>query len=159
MFEDFSPPEKGLNTGEEVIWSRRAGMAAMWMLGGGCCLVFSPWILLVAYGWFGFLVGNGLLIVILVGLLFTILEFVNSRRTRYYLTNKRIVEARGGLVRTQISLEAFQGVKLDDYLEIKSTYREGSNQFYQARIRNPISGKLLILTGLDEDARDRKSVV
>jgi hypothetical protein len=154
LFEDFSPPERGLNPGEEVIWSRRAGMAAMWMFGGGCCLVFSPWILLIAYGWFGSLGGNGLLLVILVGLLFTLLEFVNSRRTRYYLTSTRIVEARGGLIRTQVPLEAFQGVDIGEYIEVTSTYTEGSKVFYQAKIRNPASGKLMVLTGLDEDARD-----
>ena len=154
MFEDFSPPDTGLNPGEEVVWSRRAGMAARWMLGGGCCLVFSPWILLVTYGWFGSFAGNGLLIVILVGFLFTILEFVNSRRTKYYLTNKRIVEARGGFVRTQIPLEHFQGLDPKDFLEIKSAYSEGAKTFYQAKIRVPESGKLMILTGLDEDSKD-----
>jgi len=154
LFEDFSPPEKGLNQGEEVVWSRRAGMAARWLFGGGCCLVFSPWILLVAYGWLGALGGNALLVIILIGLFLTILEFVNSRRTKYYLTNTRIVEARGGLIRSQMPLEAFQGAKRDDYLTVNSSYREGSEQFYDVRIRNPTSGRLLILTGIDEDARD-----
>jgi hypothetical protein len=154
LFEDFAPPEKGLNPGEEVVWSQRAGMAALWMFGGGCCLVFSPWILLIAYGWFGSLIANGLLVVILIGLFLSILEFVNSRRTKYYLTTKRIVEARGGLVKSQMPLEAFQGVDVDEYIEIKSGYSEGSKTFYQVKIRNPASGKLMVLTGLDEDATD-----
>lgn len=154
MFEGFSPPEEGLNPGEEVVWSRRAGMAAMWMLSGACCIVGSPWILLLTYAALGFFVGSILLFIVIIGLLLTVLEFVNSRRTEYYLTTTRIVEARGGLLQRQIPLEAFQGVKLDDYLEVKSTYSEGSKTFYQARIRDPSSGKLMILTGLDEDARD-----
>jgi hypothetical protein len=49
-------------------------------------------------------------------------------------------------------LEAFLGVDVDKYVEIKSTYSEGSKTFYQAKIREPTSGKLMILTGLDEDA-------
>jgi len=154
LFEEFSPPEKGLNPGEEVVWSRRAGMAARMMLGGACCILGSPWILLLIYASIGPVVGNILLIFVLIGILLTIIEFVNSRRTWYYLTNTRIVEARGGLLRSQIPLEAFQGVKLDDFLEIKSTYSEGAKTFYQARIRDPTSRKLMILTGLDEDARD-----
>ena len=154
VFEDFSPPDKGLNPGEEVVLSQRAGMAARWMLGGACCIVGSPWILLLTYAAIGSFVGNILLFIVIIGLLLTILEFVNSRRTRYYLTSTRIVEARGGLLENQIPLEAFQGAQLDDFLEIKSTYSEGAKTFYQARIRDPASGKLMILTGLNEDARD-----
>ena len=147
MFEDFSPPDEGLNPGEEVVWSRRAGMAARIMFSGACCCVGSPWVLLVAYGALGSFVGNILLFIVLIGLFLTVLEFVNSRRTKYYLTTSRIVEARGGLLRSQIPLEAFQGVKLDDYVEVKSTYSEGAKTFYQAKIRNPLSRKLMILTG------------
>lgn len=154
MFEDFSPPEKGLNEDEAVVWSRRAGMAARWMLGGGCCIVSCPWILLVTYTAVGPLIGNAVLLIILIGLFLTILEFINSRRTKYFLTSTRLVEARGGLLRSQIPLEAFQGVNLDEYIEIKSTYREGAEYFFQARIKNPITGKHMILTGLDEDSRD-----
>ena len=153
LFEGFSPPE-GLNPGEEVVWSQRAGMAAMWMLGGACCILGSPWVLLLTYAAIGSFVGNILLFFVVIGLILTVLEFVNSRRTRYYLTNTRIVEARGGLLRSQIPLEAFRGVQMDDFLEMKSTYSEGAKTFYQARIRDPASGKLMILTGLDEDARD-----
>jgi hypothetical protein len=129
-------------------------MAARMMIGGGFCLVFSPWILLVVYGFLGYGVGNLLLAVVVIGLLLTIAEFVNSRRTMYYLTNTRIVETRGGMIRTEISLEAFLGVNLDDFIEIKSTYHEGASTFYQAKIRDPASGRLLIMSGLDEDARD-----
>lgn len=154
MFEDFSPPEKRLNPGEEVVWSQRAGMAARMMLGGACCIVGSPWVLLVSYVALGAWVGNILLFIVLIGLFLIILEFVNSRRTRYYLTSERIVETRGGLVRTQIPLEAFQGLDPADYLEIKSTYSEGAKTFYQAKIRIPESRKLMILTGLDENSRD-----
>ncbi len=154
MFVDFSPPEEGLNPGEEVVWSQRAGMAARWLLGGACCCVGSPWVLLLTYAALGSFVGNILLFIVLIGLVLTIFEFINSRRTKYYLTSTRIVEARGGLLRSQMQLEAFQGVKLDDFLVIKSTYSEGAKTFYQARIRDPSSGKLMILTGLDENARD-----
>jgi hypothetical protein len=154
LFEDFSPPEKGLNPGEKVVWNQRAGMAARWMLGGACCIVGSPWVILLTYAALGSFVGNILLFIVIIGLILTILEFVNSRRTRYYLTSERIVEARGGLMRTQIQLEHFQGLDPADYLEIKSTYSEGAKTFYQAKIRIPESRKLMILTGLDEDSRD-----
>lgn len=154
MFEEFSPPEKGLNSGEKVVWSQRAGMAAMMMLGGACCILGSPWILLLIYASIGAAVGNILLIFVLIGILLTIVEFVNSRRTMYYLTTERIVAVRGGLIKRQILLKHFQGTQIDDYIEIKSTYTEGAKSFFAMRIRDPISGKLMILSGLDEDAKD-----
>jgi len=154
LFEEFSPPEIGLNPGEKIVWSRRAGMAARMMLGGACCLLGSPWILLLIYASIGPAVGNILLIFVLIGLLLAVVELVNSRRTMYFLTTERIVEARGGLLRSQIHLEVFQGVLLGDYIQVKSTYTEGAETFYRARIRDPSSGKLMILSGLDEDAKE-----
>jgi len=154
LFEEFSPPEKGLNSGEEVVWSRRAGMAAMMMLGGACCILGSPWILMLIYASIGAAVGNILLIFVLIGIFLTIVEFVNSRRTMYYLTTERIIKVRGGLIKRQILLKHFQETQIDDYLEIKPTYTEGAKRFYAVRIRDPISGKLMILSGLDEDAKE-----
>ena len=79
---------------------------------------------------------------------------MNSRRTRYYLTTERIVEARGGLIRTQIQLKNFQEAEDEIHIKVKSTYREGARQFYEVRLKDPESGRILLLTGLDEDATD-----
>ena len=154
MFEDFDPPEKGLNPGEEVVWSRRAGMAAKIMIGGTFCLVFGPWVILLIAGWFGPLFTNAAIIFFFIAIFITIIEFVNSRRTRYYLTTERIVEARGGLIRTQIPLKNFQEAETDVHIKVQATYREGASQFYEVRLRDPESGRFLLLTGLSEDARD-----
>ncbi|TFG31721.1 N-acetyltransferase [Candidatus Thorarchaeota archaeon] len=151
---EFSPPDTGLIPGEEVVWSRRSGMTAWVMLSGGCCIVFSPWVLLFIYTFSGPLLGNVVLAIVGIGILLTIIEFINSRRTKYYLTTRRIVEVRGGLIHAQIQLESFQGVGINDYLTLKSTYREGGDYFYEARIRDPSSGKVLRLTGLDEDGKE-----
>ena len=154
VFEDFSPPDEGLNPGEKVFWEQRAGMAAKIMIGGTFCLVFWPWVILVIAGWMGPLPTNAAIIFFFIAMFLTILEFVNSRRTRYYLTNERIVEARGGLIRTQIPLKNFQAAEDEIHIKVKSTYREGTRQFYEVRLKDPESGKVLLLTGLDEDAMD-----
>ncbi len=154
LFEDFSPPDKGLNPGEKVVWDQRAGMAAKIMIGGTFCLVFWPWVIFVIWGWLGSLFANAALIFFFIVMFITILDFVNSRRTRYYFTTERIVEARGGLIRTQIPLKNFQEAEDDVHIQVKSTYREGANQFYEIKLKDPTSGKILMLTGMDEDARD-----
>ena len=155
MFEDFSPPDKGLNPGEQVVWDQRAGMAAKIMIGGTFCLVFWPWVILVIAGWMSPIFANAAIIFFFIAMLITIIEFVNSRRTRFYFTTERIVEARGGLIRTQIQLKNFQEAEDDVHIIVKSTYREGANQFYEIKLKDPVSGKILLLTGVDEDARDR----
>ena len=154
MFEDFSPPEKGLNPSEEVVWNQRARMAARWMLGGACCIVGSPWVILLSYAALGATVGNLLLFIVLIGIFLTLVEFVNSRRTEYYLTTTRLIEVRGGLIRTEMPLEHFQGTELDDYFEVRDSHSESGRYFYSIRIRDPTSDKLMILTGLDEDAKE-----
>jgi len=153
MFEEFSPPDEGLNLGEEVVWNRRAGMAAMMMLSGACCILNKGPCILISSISMGPLITNILVIVFFIGIFLTIVEFVNSRRTKYYLTTERLVEVRGGLIRTQIPLSHFKEAGTADFLEIKSTYSEGAKTFYQAKIRDPTSGKMMVLTGLDEDAR------
>ncbi len=154
MYEEFSPPGKGLNAGEEIIWSQRGGMNVMLMFGGGFCLVFSPWILLVIYGWFGGLIGNFVLVLILIGLLLTGIEFINTRRTKYYLTTDRILAARGGLIHAQIPLSNLKESEGTTTIEVQPTYNEGNTQYYTVRIDDPVSGNSMVLHGLDEDARD-----
>ena len=153
-WEEFSPPEKGLYPSESVSWSRRAGMAAFWLFSGGCCIVFSPWILLFAYVSFGSIVGNISLAIVVVWILLALFDFIQARRTMYYLTTSRIIEVRGGLLHQQIPLESFQGIQSSDYIEVKSAYTENGTPFYTVRIRDPSSGKIIRLTGLDEAGKD-----
>ncbi len=153
-WEEFSPPEKGLNPGERVIWSRRAGMVGWLLFSGGCCLVMSPWLLLFVYVSFGAGFGNIVFAFVVIWLLLALFEFINSRRTHYYLTTKRIIEVRGGLIRTQFPLESFQGVDIGKYVEVKDAYTENGTPFYSVKLRDPSTGKVMRLTGLDEEGRD-----
>ena len=147
-WEEFSPPDKGLNPGESIRWSRRAGMSALWLFSGGCCLVSSPWILLVVYGSFGPVAGNIVLAVCVIWILLALVDFINARRTT------RIIEVRSGLIEKQILLESFTGVQLSDYIEVKYAYVENGAQFYSVKLRDPSSEKRIILTGLDEDGKE-----
>ena len=153
-WEEFSPPEKGLHPGERVIWSRRAGMVGWLLFSGGCCLVASPWILLVAYSSFGPVLGNIALAFVVIWLLLALFEFINARRTTYYLTTARIIEVRGGLIEKQIPLESFQGVDMSDYIEVKDAYAENGVQFYSVKLHDPSTGKIMRLTGLDEEGKE-----
>ncbi|MGQ4910828.1 MAG: hypothetical protein ACP6KW_01535 [Candidatus Thorarchaeota archaeon] len=154
MLEEFSPPDTGLKPGESVLWTRRAGMASKIMFGGGCCIVGAPWLLLVAYGIAGPSVGNVLLYLVLLVLLLTIVEFVNARRTTYYLTTERLVVTRGGFLQSQLSIVALRKAHADGNVEVKYAYEESGEEFYEVRIRTTDSGKIIRLKGLDGDAKD-----
>ncbi len=129
-------------------------MSASMMFGGGCCLVGSPWLLLLVYGIFGPMVGNSVLLIVAAFLILVVLDAVNSRRTTYYLTTGRLVEVRGGLVQDEMPLELAREASSSGTLEVKPTYREGASQFYDLRIRHPSSRKLFYLSGLDEDSKE-----
>ena len=88
------------------------------------------------------------------GILFALLDLINSRRTRYYLTTTPLVEARGGHIWKQMPLEHFHEHQQSDFLESKSTYREGVQTYHEIRITDPTSGKVIRLTGLDDDAKE-----
>jgi len=153
-WEEFSPPDKGLYPSESILWSRRAGMAALWLFSGGCCVVSSPWILLFAFAFLGPAVGNIVFAIVLILILLALMDFIQARRTKYYLTTKRIIETRGGLIHKQISLESFQGVSASEYITVKSAYTQNGAPIYTAKIRDPATGKIIRLTGLDMESKN-----
>lgn len=154
MHNEFAPPDEGLNSGESILWSRRAGMSTGLMFGGGCFLVWSPWILLFVYGHLGPIVANWVLVMVGIVLILVITDFVHSRRTTYYLTTLRLLEVRGGLIQNEMLLDLAREAGAGGGLEVKSAYSKGSSQFYDVRIRDPSSRKLFYLSGLDEDSKD-----
>jgi hypothetical protein len=154
LYNEFSPPDEGLNPGESILWSRRAGMSSKLMFGGGCFLVFSPWVLLYVYGNLGPIAASWVLAIVGVVLLLVVVDFVNSRRTTYYLTTERLLEARSGLIQNEMSLGLARVAHAEGGLTVEPAYREGASQFYDMRIRDPSSRKLFYLSGLDEDSKD-----
>jgi hypothetical protein len=155
VFEEFSPPDAGLNPGEEVIWEQRAGMSAKIMISGTFCLVFWPWVIFLFFAPLGPIFLNASILFFFIVILLTILDFVNSRRTTFYLTTERVVEEKGGFIRMQMPLKNFREAEIDTDIIVKSTYREGAQQYYEVRLRDPVSRKILLLTGLDEDDKNK----
>lgn len=114
----------------------------------------APWLLLVAYGLAGPSVANVLLYLVLVVLLLTIVEFVNARRTTYYLTTEQLVVAREGFLQSQLLIAALRKAHADGNIEVKYAYEEAGEEFYEVRIRTSDSRKIIRLKGLDGNAKD-----
>ncbi|TFF96458.1 hypothetical protein EU546_01345 [Candidatus Thorarchaeota archaeon] len=154
MYSEFAPPDEGLEPGESILWNRRAGMSPRLMFCGGCFLIWSPWVLLYAYGSLGPIVANWVLVMVAIVLIIVVFDFINSRRTTYYLTTQRLLEVRAGLIQNEMPLELARAADREGGLKVKPTYSEGSSQFYDVRIRDPTSRKLFYLSGLDEDSKE-----
>jgi hypothetical protein len=154
MSENFLPPDEGLNPGEEIVWSRQARMNPRNLCGSICCIASSYWILLIVYIFFDLIVVAALFVVVLIGILYTIAEFRNTRRTRYYLTSERLIEVRGGEIHIQIQLGDLQNPENSENTEIRETYRDSAEAHYQAKFLDPKTGRVMILTGLDEYSKD-----
>lgn len=129
-------------------------MSSRMMLCGGCSLIWSPWVLLFVHGNLGPIVANWVLAMVGIVLIVTIADFVNARRTTYYLTTKRLLEVKAGLIQNEMALGLAREAEAEGGLKVKPTYREGASQFYDVRIRDPTSRKLFHLSGLDEDSKE-----
>jgi hypothetical protein len=49
----------------------------------------------------------------------------------------------------------FREAEMGTHIIVKSTYSEGAEQYYEVRLKDPTSRQILLLTGLDEDAKDK----
>ncbi|MHA2350422.1 MAG: hypothetical protein ACXADL_12430 [Candidatus Thorarchaeota archaeon] len=78
-----------------------------------------------------------------------VVAFIRERRTRYYLTTERIIEARGGVLIKEIPLEHFAGKPLSQFLESRVTHSVNNRPIYTIRVYDPVSDDVFELQGLD----------
>ncbi|MDH5780487.1 MAG: hypothetical protein OEZ29_07815, partial [Candidatus Bathyarchaeota archaeon] len=79
--------------------------------------------------------------------------FITGRSTKYFLTNKRLLETRGGVIVKEIPLKKFQDRPLGRFLVKSAAYTKDHQQIYTIRITDPVSGDALMeLEDLDENS-------
>jgi hypothetical protein len=145
----FDPPEDGLQPGESIVWTRREGTSGKVIASGFLFFMCSPVALVGVYNLYGFgMVGATAFLLFVVFITITV-AFVRERRTRYYLTTERIVEARGGVVMKEVPLEHFAGRPLDQFIESKVTHSVNNRPIYTIRVYDPTSDEIFELKGLD----------
>jgi hypothetical protein len=149
----FAPPTEGLLADENVVWARKQGIGfwipffAIWVLVGGVLLMsFS-------FGFGGTTLGVVSIIPVLVGWFFLGRAFVNAVRTKFFLTNKRIIQTRGKTIFKEMPLSRFGNRPLKQFLEIKRDYTHNGEARYVIRIFDPISAETVIdCKDLDRDS-------
>jgi hypothetical protein len=145
----FDPPHEGLQPGETIVWSRRAGTGFWIIFGGAILLMGGPLVSFLTLDSYGVLVGATFGFLTLVGFVILVSILVNVRRTRYYLTTDRIVEVRGGNIRRAVPLDHFAGKPLGQFIESRVTHSSNNQPVYGIRIYDPVSDEVMELTGLD----------
>ncbi|MFW9849557.1 MAG: hypothetical protein ACFFF4_10460 [Candidatus Thorarchaeota archaeon] len=147
----FNPPEEGLQPGESIIWQKKARITTSIWFCGGCLPLMMPFLIPLAFLTFGNSVGTGVLFFCTLGLLYLIYAYIKIRRTKYYLTTRRIIEVRGGNIQQEIHLERFIGKSPDEFFQVKENYRSGAETFYVVRIYDLDTEVLIELKGMVED--------
>jgi len=149
---EFTPPEVGLENDETVVWSEKAGTPFLTIFCGGCLPMSSVLLIPFAFAFLGESIGLGVAFVALMGTLYYLLAFVRIRRTRYYLTTKRVIEVRGGSIENQMRLELFIGRPHSEFLQVKEDHRSGAGTYSTIRIYDIPSNVMIVLKGMNEDA-------
>jgi hypothetical protein len=144
----FDPPEEGLMLGESIVWTRRAG-TGFWVVFFGFIVVIGGPVLIFGGFEFGLLLSSFFLVLFVVALIALCAVLVQTRRTRYYLTNERIIEVRGVKVIREISLNHFAGKPIGQFLESRVTHRTNNRPIYTIRIYDPISDEIFEIKGQD----------
>ncbi|MHA1934706.1 MAG: hypothetical protein ACW97A_05450 [Candidatus Thorarchaeota archaeon] len=145
----FDPPRQGLQAGESIIWTRREGTSGKVIASGFLFFMFSPLVLVGVYNLYGIsMVGAAAFLLFFIFIVIAV-AFIRERRTRYYLTTDRIIEARAGILIKEIPLEHFAGKPLSQFLESKVTHSVNNRPIYTIRIYDPVSDDVFELQGLD----------
>ncbi|MFW9800206.1 MAG: hypothetical protein ACFFD9_07215 [Candidatus Thorarchaeota archaeon] len=152
MTNRFDPPKEGLWPGESIVWTRRAGTGFWIIFVGFIVLMGGPALSLVAFEEFGMAVAGPLVFLTLIGVIIILGSFVRTRRTRYYLTSERIIEARGGQVIREIPLDHFVGKPIGQFLEASVSHRSNNRPVYMIRVYDPTSDEVFELKGLDRSS-------
>jgi len=140
----FAPPTEGLLPDENVVWARKQGIGfwipffAIWIIVGGSLLISF------AFAFEGTILGALAIIPVLVGLFFLGRTFASAVRTKFFLTNKRIVQTRGGVIVKEVPLSRFGDRPMKQFLEIKRDYTHNGEARYVIRIFDPVSAETII---------------
>jgi hypothetical protein len=144
----FDPPEEGLYPGETILWTRRAGFGFWIIFFGMMILTGGPFLFIE-----GLVIGLNFstlifaLFILAVILLFR--SFIQTRRTRYYLTSDRIMKVRGGNIVKEIPLHHFAGKPISQFVESSVTHTSNDRPVYRIRIYDPTSDEVMEFKGLD----------
>ncbi|TFG13138.1 hypothetical protein EU537_07455 [Candidatus Thorarchaeota archaeon] len=145
----FQPPDVGLLPGEEIVWTRKAGIS-FWTICLGVILVIAGlYAFLIASDDFGATESAPATIGMLVGIVIFLFSYYHRRKTRYYMTDARILTTYRGYITKEISLANFSGKTIGQFIESRVAHTANGMPVYDIHIYDPLSEDIMELKGLD----------
>lgn len=145
----FDPPEEGLMPGESIVWTRKAG-TGFWLIFFGFLIVIGgPAVLFGVIQELSSSLAFLFAILVAAGIIGEMALFIQTKRTRYYLTSERILEVRGANIIKEIPLHHFAGKPIGQFLESRVTHRSNNRPIYTIRIYDPMSDEVFEIKGQD----------
>ena len=158
-------PVQGLNDGETIEWSQRAGIGIMILMRNGC---FPRLLLVVVAAVLGSLAQGspaGLLLIVaifdiiaviafFVLLLYVIYLFVQMKRTTYYLTSERLIEVQGKSIKKEIPRSNLKRLAPEQYLKTVWAQKDSRRHYYNIFVTDSVTGVVVRMTAVDDVAAD-----
>lgn len=160
-----NPLVRGLNTNETIDIGYEAGIHIMNLMLKGLCPML---LLIVGAGVLSILAEGspaGLLLIVVIYNMTAIVALVllllyvaymvyQTKRTKYFLTNQRLIEVRGKEIVKQIPKTNLQNLEPDQYLKSMFASKGGGRYYYHMQVTDNISGVVILMTSLLGDISD-----
>ena len=134
--------------GENILWTRRAG-TGFWIIFFGMIILTGGPFLFIDGLVLGLTISSLLLVLWILAIILLLRSFIQTRRTRYYLTSDRIIKARAGDIIKEIPLHHFAGKPITQFVETSVTHTSNNRPVYRIRIYDPTSDEVMEFKGLD----------
>jgi hypothetical protein len=94
-------------------------------------------------------------LIAVLGTLYAVWSFIGVRRTRYFITNTRVIEAHGRNISKEISLECFSGKTQDECMKIAVDHESGAYTYYKIHVYDLETEKIITLKTMSEDDMEK----
>ena len=142
MEREFYTADDILHAGEDIVWVAKK-KASFVLICGLALTVFSASFLLFDL----FSGGSTLYVLNLIFCIIVISFFIKDRilfPTRYYITNRRILETRGKRIVKEIELSRFGGRPLQEFIGKRVDYYENDVPVYDITVYDPVTSETLM---------------
>ncbi|TFG29142.1 hypothetical protein EU527_16360 [Candidatus Thorarchaeota archaeon] len=163
--DEFNPLVHGLNKGENFEIGYEAGFYILKFIRNGCCPMFLLIIGAAALGVLAHGAPAGMLLIVIIYNMAALIAFIllafyvlfmafQVKRTKYFITNQRLLEVQGRRIVKQIPRTNLQNSETDQYLKSTFESKRGVHYNYNILVTDNISGVAILMTSLPSDISD-----
>jgi hypothetical protein len=144
MEKEFHTIDDVLHAGEEIVWTAKK-KASFFLICGLFFVFFSIFFLLFDLS--SNLPGSplsGLIILYCISVIFLFIKDRIIHPTRYFITNRRVLETKGKCIVKEIELSRFGGRPLQEFIGKRIDYYENDIPVFDITVYDPITSETLM---------------